>query len=353
MSSSLPIDNLTQALKRNTLVRIFEEFEETYPEIHLKDLVVDEIGPGREILVRGRWVINFGSDSFLGLDRDPRVHPGDPPGRGPVGISQRNLAGLRQRPLQRRCGGEAGVLAGRGSDAHLPLRHPGQSGSHSRTDRPQGRHRDGRAGSQLDPGGSQAGPGRGNPGRHLRAQQPGRPGTDAPQAATLPAGFDLHRRRLQHERRHSARWPRSTRSPAATTASSTSMTPMGPACWGSTARERFWRPWAATTTRSSPGRFPRRFPAPAGSSPAPQPFQKLLKMRSNSYIFGGPVVTGLSRCDLHGRRDPGVQGVRSLCGLVSTAISTGSPEGWPSSTWSSWAERRRSSRCWSATRPIP
>lgn len=73
MSASLPMDSLLSALKRNTLVRIFEDFEENYPDCHLKDLVVDEIGPSREILVRGRWVINFGSDSFLGLDRDPRV----------------------------------------------------------------------------------------------------------------------------------------------------------------------------------------------------------------------------------------------------------------------------------------
>jgi 7-keto-8-aminopelargonate synthetase-like enzyme len=67
------MDRLMQALKRNTLVRIFEEFEEAFPESHLKDLVVEEMGAGREILVQGRWVINFGSDSFLGLDRDPRV----------------------------------------------------------------------------------------------------------------------------------------------------------------------------------------------------------------------------------------------------------------------------------------
>ena len=35
--------------------------------------MIDEAGPGREIKVLGRRVINFGSDSFLGLDRDPRV----------------------------------------------------------------------------------------------------------------------------------------------------------------------------------------------------------------------------------------------------------------------------------------
>jgi 7-keto-8-aminopelargonate synthetase-like enzyme len=67
------MDSLLSALKRNTLVRIFEEFESAYPDAHLKDLVVDEIGPGREILVLGQWVTNFGSDSFLGLDRDARV----------------------------------------------------------------------------------------------------------------------------------------------------------------------------------------------------------------------------------------------------------------------------------------
>src|SRR5262249_54653199 len=46
---------------------------EMFPNSHLKDLVVDEIGPDRTIRVNGRQVVNFGSDSFLGLDQDPRV----------------------------------------------------------------------------------------------------------------------------------------------------------------------------------------------------------------------------------------------------------------------------------------
>lgn len=50
-----------------------EHFESLFPDTHMKDLVVDEAGPRREIKINGRWVINFGSDSFLGLDRDPRV----------------------------------------------------------------------------------------------------------------------------------------------------------------------------------------------------------------------------------------------------------------------------------------
>jgi 7-keto-8-aminopelargonate synthetase-like enzyme len=67
------MEKLEGALRRNTLVRIVEQFEAEHPEAHLKDLVIDEAGPGREIEVGGRRVINFGSDSFLGLDRDSRV----------------------------------------------------------------------------------------------------------------------------------------------------------------------------------------------------------------------------------------------------------------------------------------
>ena len=84
MSTKLPIDKLMRALKQNTLVRIFEGFENAYRDDHLKDLVVDEMGAGRDMVVKGRRVTNFGSDSFLGLDRDPR-DPGHPPWTGPVG----------------------------------------------------------------------------------------------------------------------------------------------------------------------------------------------------------------------------------------------------------------------------
>ena len=68
-----PMEKLRDALRQNTLVRILEQFGAEHPDSHLKDLVIDEAGPGREIVVAGRRVINFGSDSFLGLDRDPRV----------------------------------------------------------------------------------------------------------------------------------------------------------------------------------------------------------------------------------------------------------------------------------------
>lgn len=68
-----PMQQLIGCLRQNGLVRFVEHFESLFPTTHLKDLIVDEIGPGREIVVKGQRVVNFGSDSFLGLDQDSRV----------------------------------------------------------------------------------------------------------------------------------------------------------------------------------------------------------------------------------------------------------------------------------------
>lgn len=70
---SNPLDDLTRVMRQNGLIRFLEHFAELFPADHLKDLVVEECGPGREVTIRGRRVVNFGSDSFLGLDQDPRV----------------------------------------------------------------------------------------------------------------------------------------------------------------------------------------------------------------------------------------------------------------------------------------
>ena len=71
--TALPMQKLAGLLRRNGLVRFIEHYAELFPTSHLKDVVVDEMGANREIRVQGRTVINFGSDSFLGLDQDARV----------------------------------------------------------------------------------------------------------------------------------------------------------------------------------------------------------------------------------------------------------------------------------------
>jgi 7-keto-8-aminopelargonate synthetase-like enzyme len=67
------MQHLAAVLRQNGLIRFIEHFAELFPTRHLKDLIVDRISPDRKIIIEGREVVNFGSDSFLGLDQDPRV----------------------------------------------------------------------------------------------------------------------------------------------------------------------------------------------------------------------------------------------------------------------------------------
>ncbi|MHB1424651.1 MAG: aminotransferase class I/II-fold pyridoxal phosphate-dependent enzyme [Gemmataceae bacterium] len=71
--SSSPMQHLASALRQNGLIRFIEHFAELFPTTHMKDMVVDRMGPHRIIESAGKRVVNFGSDSFLGLDQDPRV----------------------------------------------------------------------------------------------------------------------------------------------------------------------------------------------------------------------------------------------------------------------------------------
>jgi 7-keto-8-aminopelargonate synthetase-like enzyme len=67
------MNNLVKSLRQHGLVRFVEHYAKEFPDAHLKDLVVDRLGPHREMVVQGKQLINFGSDSFLGLDQDSRV----------------------------------------------------------------------------------------------------------------------------------------------------------------------------------------------------------------------------------------------------------------------------------------
>jgi 7-keto-8-aminopelargonate synthetase-like enzyme len=69
----VPLVALMSALKQSGLGRMLEHFARQFPDAHLKDVDFESIGPGREVVIDGRRVVNFGCDSFLGLDRDPRL----------------------------------------------------------------------------------------------------------------------------------------------------------------------------------------------------------------------------------------------------------------------------------------
>jgi 7-keto-8-aminopelargonate synthetase-like enzyme len=64
---------LVHALRQNGLIRFIEHFAAQFPDTHMKDMVTDDSRPDRTVLINGVRVVNFGSDSFLGLDQDPRV----------------------------------------------------------------------------------------------------------------------------------------------------------------------------------------------------------------------------------------------------------------------------------------
>jgi len=72
-SNGSPMEKLARVMRQHGLVRFVEHYKEQFPTTHLKDMVVEEAGPNRTIVVDGHRVTNFGSDSFLGLDQDPRV----------------------------------------------------------------------------------------------------------------------------------------------------------------------------------------------------------------------------------------------------------------------------------------
>jgi 7-keto-8-aminopelargonate synthetase-like enzyme len=72
-SSSNPLQRIKTRLHRDKFVRLCLQFMERYADAHLKFLVADELSDRRRMNVAGHDVWNFGCDSFLGLDRDPRV----------------------------------------------------------------------------------------------------------------------------------------------------------------------------------------------------------------------------------------------------------------------------------------
>jgi len=67
------LEALTARLRRDRVTRIALSFLDRYEGVHLKDVTVDQVGAHRHAVIEGRRVVNFGSDSFLGLDCDRRL----------------------------------------------------------------------------------------------------------------------------------------------------------------------------------------------------------------------------------------------------------------------------------------
>jgi glycine C-acetyltransferase len=68
-----PLHRIKARLHRDKFVRMCQGYMARLPDVHLKFLVADELGECRRMRVGDQELWNFGCDSFLGLDRDPRV----------------------------------------------------------------------------------------------------------------------------------------------------------------------------------------------------------------------------------------------------------------------------------------
>src|SRR5436305_12745885 len=68
-----PLDFLAKRLLNHDYPQFLLHLRDQYPDVHMKDLVAEFMDADRAIGIGGHTVVNFGSDSFLGLDQDPRV----------------------------------------------------------------------------------------------------------------------------------------------------------------------------------------------------------------------------------------------------------------------------------------
>lgn len=70
---STPLDRCIDSLARTGMTRFFLRMFDDAPDLLLKNLTVEAVGPDRTFKIGGKWLRNFGSDSFLGLDQHPAV----------------------------------------------------------------------------------------------------------------------------------------------------------------------------------------------------------------------------------------------------------------------------------------
>lgn len=73
-AASSGLEPLTERLSRHKTTRLALSFLDANAGLHLKDLALDSMTDDRRATFDGHEFWNFGSDSFLGLDRHPRVH---------------------------------------------------------------------------------------------------------------------------------------------------------------------------------------------------------------------------------------------------------------------------------------
>ena len=285
---SLPLDRLIGSLSRTGMTRYFVRLFADYPDLLMKDLTVEAVRPNRTMKIAGRWVANFGSDSFLGLDQDRRVQKAAQAGREGLGNAQRHLAGVFQgarartgRTANCRLDGNRGVV-------DLSLGVAGEYGRTAGVGDAQRRDCGRSIRTQFDRRRieDRQGPRRAH--GEVRAQQPGRFGARAGRNAAVSACGDRDRWRLQHERsaaaagRFSAHCLRNNAILYVDDAHGTGVL-------GKHGRGTVRDALGNYDNTLVVGSLSKAFSCLGGFIACSQPAHEVFKLRSNPIIFGGPV----------------------------------------------------------------
>ena len=285
-----PMEKLGDALRQNTLVRIIEQFGREHSDSHLKDLVIDEAGPGREIVVLGRRVINFGSDSFLGLDQDPRVQEAMRRGLRQWGThngSSRAFASVRanidaEEKLADWLGVESVLIYPSVMLANLGA-IPGLVGRQDAIASTSMAHSSMQEAAKI----ARANGTKVATFAHSDPQSLEQTLAGPPPVSLRPG---LHRRRLQHERHESRRWPSSTRWRGSADAVLYIDDAHGTGVLGEHGRGTVLEALGSYDNAFVVGSLSKAFSCAGGFIGCSASFQRLLKIRSSPYVFGGPVV---------------------------------------------------------------
>ena len=199
-----PLDRQLATLVKSGMTRFFRRMFDDFPDLLMKDVTVEEIGPDRMIKIGGNWVHNFGSDSFLGLDQHPAVKAAVERGVRDWGThngTSRAFSSVgpnveAERKIAEWLGTEAALiypsvtLANIGAIPALATRHDVVVADHY-------------AHNSIEEG-MRIAKARGTRTAKFGAQRPGRPRADIAMPPPLPARDRCLRWRLQHERASAA-----------------------------------------------------------------------------------------------------------------------------------------------------
>ncbi len=334
--SGTALSRLMTRLAQERMVRLGLMFKERCADTHLKGLVVERADDERRITVAGRQLYSFGSDSFLGLDRDPRVQQALIRAVRPWGthngasriFSSIELCEEAERRLARWLGVEDTLIFASVTLANVGL-IPALAGAGDLLAVDRLSHDSIHQAAKIAAAG-----GAGQAVLSLPRRNAGR----RSRPGTLP-GLRRRRRRRQQHVRHDSPFGRTRRSHARLRRDS--LRRRCPRHGGS----RPARPGAAAKLLGSlddvlmVGSLSKAFSCMGAFVTCTTALKQVLKMKSNTFIFGGPVpppylAAICAVCDIIGSPD-----YDELLGAC-TCASAGSRR-----AWAQWA-----STCWGASR---